>query len=241
MKLSLGLGLLAAAASGASAHYIMPYLVVDGKNTGDWKVTRKTANYQSNGPVTDVRSQAFRCYQLAPGAEGAGIVNVTAGTNIAIGARASFSHPGNFGAWLSKAPAGTPVTEWNGDGATWVKIYNDQPNITPGGISWPSMSKFRVSRPTSTQPLATSLAHSDLLRHLSLQTRPQSRSPSPSASRTASTCCVLSTWASTAPGRRVAPSFISRATTSASRVAPAPGSRTSKPSRAASRPPTRAS
>ena len=119
----------------------MPYLVVGGKPTGDWAVTRKTANYQSNGPVTDIKSDAFRCYQLAPGNEGATIVNVTAGSTIASGARASFSHPGNFGAWLSKVPAGKTALEWNGDGASWVKIYNDEPVITAGGITWPSQSE----------------------------------------------------------------------------------------------------
>lgn len=120
----------------------MPYLVIGGTATKDWGVTRKTANYQSNGPVTDITSAAFRCYQLADGSEGAAIANVTAGSTIAIGARASFSHPGNFGAWLSKVPEGQNAAAWTGDGATWVKIYNDKPDITAGGISWPTQSKL---------------------------------------------------------------------------------------------------
>lgn len=58
---------LLALASSVSAHYTFPELIVGGKGTGAWKYVRQTANYQSNGPVTDVTSNAIRCYPLAPG------------------------------------------------------------------------------------------------------------------------------------------------------------------------------
>jgi hypothetical protein len=47
------LALLAAVAT-ASAHYTFPALIADGKTTDQWQYVRKTTNYQSNGPVTDV-------------------------------------------------------------------------------------------------------------------------------------------------------------------------------------------
>ena len=48
------LALLTVAAT-ASAHYTFPALVAGGTTTGQWQYVRKTTNYQSNGPVTDVR------------------------------------------------------------------------------------------------------------------------------------------------------------------------------------------
>ena len=34
---------------------------------GAWESVRQTANFQSNGPVTDVSSEAIRCYERTPG------------------------------------------------------------------------------------------------------------------------------------------------------------------------------
>jgi hypothetical protein len=42
-------------ATAAQAHYTFPQLVAGGSATGAWQYVRKTTNYQSNGPVTDVR------------------------------------------------------------------------------------------------------------------------------------------------------------------------------------------
>lgn len=41
-------------AASASAHYTFPALIAGGSATGAWQYVRKTTNYQSNGPVTDV-------------------------------------------------------------------------------------------------------------------------------------------------------------------------------------------
>jgi hypothetical protein len=59
------LALLAAAAT-ASAHYTFPALIAGGTTTGQWQYVRKTTNYQSNGPVTDVRPPAHAYLPLNP-------------------------------------------------------------------------------------------------------------------------------------------------------------------------------
>src|SRR3569833_155929 len=56
--------------------------VIGGTRTGDWVNVRKTTNFQSNGPVTDVTSKAMTSYKLAAGSEGAKPKNVTAGDTV---------------------------------------------------------------------------------------------------------------------------------------------------------------
>lgn len=85
----------------------------------DWANVRKTTNYQSNGPVTDVSSSAMTCYQLAAGNEGATTVNVQAGSSVSYNIKASISHPGPFSAWLAKVPSGQTAATYDGSGANW--------------------------------------------------------------------------------------------------------------------------
>ncbi|KAF4844675.1 Endo-beta-1,4-glucanase D [Colletotrichum siamense] len=141
-----------ALASLASAHYVFPSVTYNGKTTQDWEVVRKTANYQSNGPVTDVTSQQMTCYQLAPGNEGATVLDVTAGSTIGVfklaftikgkltdnqflkgyNAKASVSHPGPVNFYMAKAPSGS-ITNFDGSGKVWFKVYNDGPTVTSNG------------------------------------------------------------------------------------------------------------
>ncbi|KZV75934.1 hypothetical protein PENSPDRAFT_680660 [Peniophora sp. CONT] len=53
---------LAASLGSASAHYTFPSLLYQGATTTPWLNIRRTDNWQTNGPVTDVSSAAFRCY-----------------------------------------------------------------------------------------------------------------------------------------------------------------------------------
>ncbi|KAL2881236.1 hypothetical protein SGCOL_003527 [Colletotrichum sp. CLE4] len=134
-------------ASVVSAHYVFPSVTYNGKTTNDWEVVRKTTNFQSNGPVTDVTSSQMTCYQLAPGNEGATVLDVTAGSTIGYNAKASISHPGPINFYMAKAPSGTSITNWDGSGKNWFKIYSDGPTVTSSGLTWPTNGS--VSLPTT--------------------------------------------------------------------------------------------
>ncbi|KAK8098719.1 glycoside hydrolase family 61 protein [Apiospora kogelbergensis] len=108
-------------ASVASAHYTFPKI----SGTSDWAVVRKTQNWQSNGPVTDVGSTAIRCYQLGGGA--AGVQNVQAGGSV--------------------VPAGADVKTWDGSGSVWFKVYQDMPASANGGYKWTSEGQSSFSLP----------------------------------------------------------------------------------------------
>ncbi|GAW25493.1 putative glycoside hydrolase family 61 protein [Rosellinia necatrix] len=136
---------LLALASIAQAHYTFPALIAGGTTTGKWEYVRKTTNYQSNGPVPSVDSEQFRCYQLAPGSEGAKTMAVAAGETVGFTAEASVSHPGVLQFYMARAPAGQTSASWDGAGAVWFKIFSQGPNIGGGGLSWPSQGASRVT------------------------------------------------------------------------------------------------
>lgn len=64
-------------------------------------------------------------------------LDVRAGTTINFNARSSISHPGPLNVYMAKAPAGTPVSQFDGTGAVWMKIMHAGPNISPAGLKWP--------------------------------------------------------------------------------------------------------
>ncbi|KAF3764435.1 family 61 glycoside hydrolase [Cryphonectria parasitica EP155] len=113
----------------------------------DWANVRKTTNYQSNGPVTDVTSSQMTCYQLAPGNEGATTVDIQAGSSVAYNVKTSITHPGSFSAWLAKVPAGETAATYDGSGANWFKIYQDHPTFSASGPTWPSQGLTAVNIP----------------------------------------------------------------------------------------------
>ncbi|KAJ4286236.1 hypothetical protein N0V90_013270 [Kalmusia sp. IMI 367209] len=121
----LGAFLLAAT---ASAHYTFPALVAGGSATGAWQYVRKTTNYQSNGPVTDVTSNQIRCYELSPGTAAQGTYEVAAGSSIGFTAQSSISHPGTLQFYMAK-------------------IFEQGPTIAAGGLTWPSQGKSQVTVP----------------------------------------------------------------------------------------------
>ncbi|TDZ30609.1 Endo-beta-1,4-glucanase D [Colletotrichum trifolii] len=113
--------------------------------TLDWEYVRKTTNFQSNGPVTDANSQQITCYQLAPGGQGAKVLDVAAGSTIGYNAKPSVSHPGPVNFYMAKAPSGTSIAKFEGSGKVWFKIYNDGPTVTSGGLIWPTSGKTTIN------------------------------------------------------------------------------------------------
>lgn len=122
-----------------------PALVSGNSATDKWQYVRKTTNYQSNGPVTDVTSSQIRCYQLAPGNEGAQTATVAAGSTVGFTADASVSHPGTLQFYMAKVPSGKTAATWDGDGAVWFKIFSQGPTIAASGLTWPSQGATKVT------------------------------------------------------------------------------------------------
>ncbi|CAI4219357.1 unnamed protein product [Parascedosporium putredinis] len=91
MKFSIAALFLATA---ASAHYVFPSISYGGQTTQDWEYVRKADNFQSNGPVTDVKSGAMTCYQATMNAGSTKTMEVKAGSTINFNARSSITHPG---------------------------------------------------------------------------------------------------------------------------------------------------
>lgn len=104
--------------------------------TSDWSVVRKTANWQHNGPVTDVSSSAIRCYQLSSGNGGATTANFRAGDTITWESAPNIFHPGALSAYMAKAPGN--AADFDGSGQVWFKVYQDMPTTANGQWSWPS-------------------------------------------------------------------------------------------------------
>lgn len=140
------LSLLALAAS-VSAHYTFPALIAGSQTTSPWTYVRKTTNYQSNGPVTDVNSNQIRCYELSPGTGAPSTMTVKAGDTIGFTAASSISHPGPLLFYMAKVPAGKTAATWDGSGSVWFKIYEQGPNISGGQLSWPSNGMLLSPKP----------------------------------------------------------------------------------------------
>ncbi|EGY17523.1 endoglucanase II [Verticillium dahliae VdLs.17] len=123
----------------ASAHYTFRTVEFDGQPTSEWGIIRKTANFETAGPIEDVTSEQLTCYELNPGSHGAGVLDVQAGAAVSFTSSPAIFHPGPSLAYLAKVPAGTSVSDWDGKGAVWFKIWQDEAIITSSGISWPSL------------------------------------------------------------------------------------------------------
>ncbi|KAH9478437.1 putative endo-beta-1,4-glucanase D [Psilocybe cubensis] len=121
-----------------SAHYTFPDLIVNGVNTGDWVNVRRTNNYNSQSPVTDVTSADFRCYTSETHAT-ASTATVAAGSTIGIGADQPVYHPGVVNVYMAKAPGN--VSTFDGSGAVWFKVFQI-PAVTDGGrtITFPAQN-----------------------------------------------------------------------------------------------------
>ncbi|KAL6151144.1 hypothetical protein ACJQWK_11023 [Exserohilum turcicum] len=141
-----------ALATTATAHYTFPDLTWNDKTTGDWVNVRQTANYQSNGPVQDVTSDAIRCYQRSPSTT-AKTLTVKAGDTLGFKAGTTIGHPGPVQFYMAKVPEGKTAATWDGSGEVWFKVSSEKAEITNGQIDWPSHGKDKVSFKTpSTLP-----------------------------------------------------------------------------------------
>ncbi|KAH6899131.1 glycoside hydrolase [Coprinopsis sp. MPI-PUGE-AT-0042] len=144
-------GLLLSFAASASAHYTFASLVVNGQVTTAWQYVRKTNNFQSNGPVTDVNSQDFRCYNSQTRAT-AQTYSVNAGSRIGFNSPGSISHPSTTNIYMARAPSGVDVANWDGSGQVWFKVH-EITAVTDGGrsISFPSngMRNIEFTIPSS--------------------------------------------------------------------------------------------
>lgn len=91
-------------------------------------------------------SDQIRCYQLAPGNEGAKTMAVKAGDKV--GFKTNIGHPGPLAFYMAKAPGS--VADFDGAGNVWFKIYEDQPNFAQSGLTWPTegASKVEVTIPS---------------------------------------------------------------------------------------------
>lgn len=86
--------------------------------------------------MTDVASADMTCYQLASGAEGASVLQATAGKTVTFGINPNIYHPGPVNVYMAKAPG--DVTTFDGKGKVWFKVYGDEAVITSSSISWPN-------------------------------------------------------------------------------------------------------
>jgi len=114
-----------------AGHYTFPDLIANGTTAADWVYVRETANYQSQGPVTDVTNEAIRCYELdyntIPGQTQ--IATVAAGSTVGFKADNTMGHPGYFSAYMTPAsPAANSPSA--GTGSTWFKIWEWAPTYS---------------------------------------------------------------------------------------------------------------
>lgn len=128
----------------ASAHYTIPRASSGGTSSSrDWQFIRQTANYQSNGPVTDVSSAAMTCYELSPGTAAPETLSVTAGQPLTFNIAPNIYHPGPVNVYMAKATS--TAASFNGKGNVWFKIYSDKPTVTSSSLQWPSDGKSSIT------------------------------------------------------------------------------------------------
>ncbi|KAI1788679.1 glycoside hydrolase [Ganoderma leucocontextum] len=121
-----------------AAHYTLLDLIANGTTFADWVYVRETENHYSNGPITDVTSPEFRCYELdmsaTPGETS--IATVLAGSTVGFKANSDFYHPGYFSVYMSPASPAANSPE-AGTGQTWFKVWEDPPVYENGALVFP--------------------------------------------------------------------------------------------------------
>ena len=93
---------------------------MNGTTTPAWVNVRRTNNFNTQAPVTDVTSADFRCYdsQTNPTAQ---TVTVPAGGQLGIMSDGTIYHPGVVNVYMARAPG--DVSSFAGDGQVWFKVY----------------------------------------------------------------------------------------------------------------------
>ncbi|KAF9568717.1 glycoside hydrolase family 61 protein [Agrocybe pediades] len=130
-------------ATSVLSHYTFPDLLVGGTNTGDWVNVRKTNNFNSQAPVTDVTSTDLRCYTSQTNAK-ASTATVTAGSTIGFQADGPIYHPGVINVYMAKAPNGD-ASSFDGSGNVWFKVYQMTAVANGQTITFPSASMTTVN------------------------------------------------------------------------------------------------
>ncbi|TEB37989.1 endoglucanase II [Coprinellus micaceus] len=142
-------GVVLSLASLVNSHYTFPSLLVNGASTGDWVNVRRTDNYNSNGPITDVSSTNFRCYNQG-GAASSSTARVSAGSRIGFQANQGVYHQSVTNIYMAKAPGN--VSQWDGSGNVWFRVH-EIPAVTNGGssISFPAQNvqRYEFTLPSS--------------------------------------------------------------------------------------------
>jgi len=128
-----------------SAHYNFPALIADGTVTTDWEYVRQWTNYNTYQPVTDVSSLSIRCNLNGATAFAPGIQTIAAGGTVGFTANPDIYHPGPLLAYMAKVPSGKTAANWDGSGAVWFKIYQDEPTFGSQSLTWPSNGDTKVN------------------------------------------------------------------------------------------------
>lgn len=118
--------------------YLLPDTFPKLSGTSDWSSVRQTANFQSNGPVTNVNSEEIRCFERNAGQGASSITSVKAGGQISWTVAPSIYHPGALSAYMAKVPSGKTAANFDGKGAVWFKVFQDLPSLSNGQYNWPS-------------------------------------------------------------------------------------------------------
>ncbi|XP_006463428.1 hypothetical protein AGABI2DRAFT_137828 [Agaricus bisporus var. bisporus H97] len=132
-----------------TAHYTLPSLIAGGSVETQWLYVRKTNNFNSQAPVTDVTSNDLRCYNSETQAT-ASTLTVSAGSTIGFQANGPMYHQGFVNVYMAKAPGN--VSQWDGSGKVWFKVH-EIPVATDGGntITFPAtnIQSFTFNLPSS--------------------------------------------------------------------------------------------
>lgn len=152
------LPLLTAVAT-ANAHYIFNILIVNGQQIGgEYDYVRRNSNsYNPSFPADIIDSPDLRCNHGAHANDGTKTYEVAAGDKIAL--KIFFNefveHPGPGLVYLSKAPDGTSVSSYEGDG-DWFKVYEtglcgSNPGVDADWCTW-QKDRIEFTIPPSTPP-----------------------------------------------------------------------------------------
>ncbi|KIJ64664.1 lytic polysaccharide monooxygenase [Hydnomerulius pinastri MD-312] len=145
MKTASFFALASALVPAVTAHYRWTSLIANGGTTAEYEYVRVNTN--DNSPVTDVTSTDLRCNVggLDSGPE-TSTDPVTAGSTVGLALDQAIYHPGVVNVYMAKAPSGTNISDWDGSGDVWFKVYQVTA-VTDGGtsVSWPSVGMSQVT------------------------------------------------------------------------------------------------
>lgn len=86
---------------------------------------------------------AIRCAQ-DPAGPTVQTLTVSAGTKLTFVTDGGLYHPGALQFYMAKVPQGSTAATWDGSGAHWFKVYQDDVKISNGQAQWPSLGTCRV-------------------------------------------------------------------------------------------------